>query len=62
MAESTTQRWKLPRLWQVCAGIGVGAPSFISRLSNKQVDGELSISEIMVKAHRGKVMQKKKAR
>ena len=59
MAETTTKRWELPRLWQACAGIGV--PSFISSLSNKRVDGELSISEIMVKAHRGKVMQKKQA-
>src|ERR1700704_3143661 len=59
MAETTMKRWELPRLWQACAGIGV--PSFISSLSNKRVDGELSISEIMVKAHRGKVMQKKKA-
>jgi FixJ family two-component response regulator len=28
---------------------------------NKQVGGELGISEITVKAHRGKVMQKMKA-
>lgn len=30
----------------------------VSGLSNKQVGGELGISEITVKAHRGKVMQK----
>ena len=30
-------------------------------LLNKQVGGELGISEITVKAHRGKVMQKMKA-
>jgi len=30
-------------------------------LLNKQVDGELGISEITVKAHRGQVMQKMKA-
>jgi hypothetical protein len=52
---------ELRRLWQACAGIGVGVPSFISSLLKKQADGELSISEIMVKAHRSKVMQKKKA-
>ncbi|BFU92412.1 MAG: hypothetical protein NTAFB01_35990 [Nitrospira sp.] len=28
---------------------------------NKQIGGELSISEITVKAHRGKMMQKMKA-
>jgi len=33
----------------------------VSGLLNKQVGGELSISEITVKAHRGKVMQKMKA-
>lgn len=33
----------------------------ISGLLNKQVGGELGISEITVKAHRGKVMQKMKA-
>ena len=33
----------------------------VSGLLNKQVAGELSISEITVKAHRGKVMQKMKA-
>ncbi|MBS0181561.1 MAG: hypothetical protein JSS39_04115 [Nitrospira sp.] len=32
-----------------------------NRLLNKQVGGELSISEITVKAHRGKMMQKMKA-
>jgi FixJ family two-component response regulator len=32
-----------------------------SGLLNKQVGGELGISEITVKAHRGKVMQKMKA-
>ena len=30
-------------------------------LLNKQIGGELGISEITVKAHRGKVMQKMKA-
>jgi FixJ family two-component response regulator len=30
----------------------------VSGLLNKQVGGELGISEITVKAHRGKVMQK----
>jgi FixJ family two-component response regulator len=33
----------------------------VTGLLNKQVAGELSISEITVKAHRGKVMQKMKA-
>jgi FixJ family two-component response regulator len=33
----------------------------VSGRSNKQVGGELGISEITVKAHRGKVMQKMKA-
>jgi FixJ family two-component response regulator len=33
----------------------------VSGLSNKQVGGDLGISEIMVKAHRVKVMQKMKA-
>jgi len=35
--------------------------SVVSGLLNKQVGGELGISEITVKAHRGKVMQKMKA-
>jgi len=34
----------------------------VAGLLNKQVGGELGISEITVKAHRGKVMQKMKAR
>jgi FixJ family two-component response regulator len=34
----------------------------VSGLMNKQVGGELGISEITVKAHRGRVMQKMKAR
>jgi FixJ family two-component response regulator len=33
----------------------------VSGLLNKQVGGELGISEITVKAHRGRVMQKMKA-
>lgn len=33
----------------------------VSRLLNRQVGGELGISEITVKAHRGQVMQKMKA-
>jgi FixJ family two-component response regulator len=33
----------------------------VTGLLNKQVGGELGISEITVKAHRGKVMQKMKA-
>jgi len=33
----------------------------VSGLLNKQVGGQLGISEITVKAHRGKVMQKMKA-
>ena len=33
----------------------------VSGLLNKQVDGELGISEITVKAHRGQVMRKMKA-
>ena len=33
----------------------------VSGLLNKQVGGELGISEITVKAHRGKVMEKMKA-
>jgi FixJ family two-component response regulator len=34
----------------------------VSGLLNKQVGGELGISEITVKAHRGRVMQKMEAR
>jgi FixJ family two-component response regulator len=34
----------------------------VSGLLNKQVGGELGISEITVKAHRGKVMQKMEAK
>jgi FixJ family two-component response regulator len=34
----------------------------VSGLLNKQVGSELGISEITVKAHRGKMMQKMKAR
>ena len=34
----------------------------VSGLLNKQIGGELNISEITVKAHRGKVMRKMKAR
>jgi FixJ family two-component response regulator len=34
----------------------------VSGLLNKQIGGELGISEITVKAHRGRVMQKMKAR
>jgi hypothetical protein len=33
----------------------------VAGLLNKQIGGELGISEITVKAHRGKVMQKMKA-
>jgi FixJ family two-component response regulator len=33
----------------------------VSGLLNKQIGGELGISEITVKAHRGQVMQKMKA-
>ena len=33
----------------------------VTGLLNKQVRGQLAISEITVKAHRGKVMQKRKA-
>jgi FixJ family two-component response regulator len=33
----------------------------VSGLLNKQVGGELGISEITVKAHRGQVMEKMKA-
>jgi FixJ family two-component response regulator len=33
----------------------------VSGLLNKQIGGELGISEITVKAHRGKVMQKMRA-
>ena len=33
----------------------------VAGLLNKQVDSELGISEITVKAHRGQVMQKMKA-
>jgi FixJ family two-component response regulator len=43
-----------PRERQVMAGV-------VSGLLNKQVGGELGISEITVKAHRGQVMQKMKA-
>ena len=43
-----------PREMQVMALV-------VSGLLNKQVGGELGISEITVKAHRGKVMQKMKA-
>jgi FixJ family two-component response regulator len=43
-----------PREQQVMAFV-------VSGLLNKQVGGELGISEITVKAHRGKVMQKMKA-
>jgi FixJ family two-component response regulator len=42
------------REWQVMALVVAG-------LLNKQVGGELGISEITVKAHRGQVMQKMKA-
>ena len=38
-----------------------GMALVVSGLLNKQVGGELGISEITVKAHRGKVMQKMKA-
>jgi len=34
----------------------------VSGLLNKQVGGELGISEITVKAHRGRVMEKMQAR
>jgi FixJ family two-component response regulator len=34
----------------------------VTGLMNKQVGGKLSISEITVKAHRGNVMRKMKAR
>jgi FixJ family two-component response regulator len=34
----------------------------VSGLLNKQVGGELGISEITVKAHRGRVMQKMQAK
>jgi FixJ family two-component response regulator len=34
----------------------------VAGLLNKQVGGELGISEITVKAHRGRVMEKMKAR
>ena len=34
----------------------------VSGLLNKQVGGELGISEITVKAHRGQVMQKMQAK
>src|SRR4029077_2044379 len=34
---------------------------FVSGLLNKQVGGELGISEITLKAHRGQVMRKMKA-
>jgi FixJ family two-component response regulator len=34
----------------------------VSRLLNRQVGGELGISEITVKAHRGRVMDKMMAR
>ena len=45
---------RTPRERQVMALVVTG-------LLNKQVGGELGISEITVKAHRGKVMQKMKA-
>jgi FixJ family two-component response regulator len=44
-----------PRERQVMALVAAG-------LLNKQVGGELGISEVTVKAHRGKVMEKMKAR
>ena len=43
-----------PRQRHVCALV-------VSSLLNKQVGGELGISEITVKTHRGKVMGKMKA-
>ena len=50
------ERYELltPRERQVMALVVAG-------LLNKQVGGELGISEITVKAHRGQVMQKMKA-
>jgi FixJ family two-component response regulator len=36
-------------------------PLVVSGLLNKQAGGELGVSEITVKAHRGQVMQKMKA-
>ena len=41
--------------------IVAGAVLVVSGLLNKQVGGELGISEITVKAHRGQVMRKMKA-
>jgi regulatory LuxR family protein len=39
----------------------LGEVRHVSGLLNKQVGGELGISEITVKAHRGKVIQEMKA-
>lgn len=61
MAESTTKRWSRGYCGRPVQALALACPPSSPVFINKQVDGELSISEIMVKAHRGKVMQKKQA-
>ncbi|MCU1334154.1 MAG: hypothetical protein JWM08_3146 [Candidatus Angelobacter sp.] len=60
MDESTTKRWTRGYCGRRVQALALACPPSSPVFINRQVDGELSISEIMVKAHRSKVMQKKK--